>query len=105
MAIEEKLQKLQQMREQAQQGGGPQRIKAQHERGKLSARERIDLLMDKGTFQEIDAFVLHRTTEFGMGDQKFLGDAVVTVLGQPQEVDEVVLAMQVVRVQGVEGQA
>ncbi|MDO8634618.1 MAG: acyl-CoA carboxylase subunit beta [Dehalococcoidia bacterium] len=82
MAIEEKLQKLQQMREQAQQGGGPQRIKAQHERGKLSARERNDLLMDKGTFQEIDAFVLHRTSEFGMGDQKFLGDAVVTGYGQ-----------------------
>ncbi|MBI4287181.1 MAG: acyl-CoA carboxylase subunit beta [Chloroflexi bacterium] len=82
MSIEEKLQKLQQMREQALQGGGPQRVKAQHDRGKLSARERIDLLMDKGTFQELDALVLHRSTEFGLADQKFLGDAVVTGYGQ-----------------------
>ncbi|MFQ6029591.1 MAG: carboxyl transferase domain-containing protein, partial [Dehalococcoidia bacterium] len=70
------------MREQAQKGGGQQRIDQQHSRGKFTARERLTRLMDEGTFQEIDSFVTHRTTDFGLADRKFLGDAVVTGHGQ-----------------------
>jgi propionyl-CoA carboxylase beta chain len=77
-----KLQKLEDMRNQSRLGGGEKRIASQHERGKLTARERIDLLMDEGTFQELDAFVTHRSTDFGLGDQITLGDAVVTGYGQ-----------------------
>ena len=59
-------------------GGGEERIKKQHDGGKLTARERIDLLLDPGTFLELDRFVTHRATDFGMSEQKFLGDGVVT---------------------------
>jgi len=66
------------MNEKALLGGGADRIKKQHEQGKLSARERIDLLVDPGTFVEIGRFVTHRCTDFGMEEQKVLGDGVVT---------------------------
>ncbi len=66
------------MNEQAFAGGGADRIKKQHESGKLSARERIDLLLDPGSFIEIGRFVTHRSTDFGMESQKFLGDGVIT---------------------------
>ena len=69
-------------KQEAVLGGGVRRIEAQHKRGKLTARERIDLLLDDGTFEEIDSFVTHRSTEFGLADQKFLGDAVVTGHGR-----------------------
>ena len=72
---------LHRKREEARLGGGQQRIEAQHKRGKLTARQRIDSLLDEGTFEELDPFVLHRTTEFGMADQRVLGDAVVTGYG------------------------
>ncbi|MGB7538513.1 MAG: acyl-CoA carboxylase subunit beta [Anaerolineales bacterium] len=77
MSSEQQLKKLHQAREQAQQGGGPERINAQHERGKLSARERIDLLLDKGSFRELDAFVQHRSDHFGLDRKRYLGDGVV----------------------------
>ncbi len=76
-----KIQKLQEYRAQSRLGGGESRIKAQHERGKLTARERIDLLLDKGSFREVDAFVVHRTHDFDLDKQKFLGDSVVTGWG------------------------
>jgi propionyl-CoA carboxylase beta chain len=60
---------------------GRERIEAQHERGKLSARERLDLLLDDGSFVELDRFVTHRATDFGLDRQKFLGDGVVTGYG------------------------
>ena len=63
-------------------GGGQGRIDAQHKRGKLTARERLDLLLDEGSFQELDSFVLHRATDFGLDEQKYLGDAVVTGYGK-----------------------
>ena len=66
------------MREKAKLGGGPEAIEKQHKKGKLTARERIDLLVDPGTFVEIDMFVTHRATEFGMDKKKALGDGVVT---------------------------
>lgn len=62
-------------------GGGEKRIKAQHDKGKLTARERIDLLLDESSFNEIDRFAAHRTAEFGMGDKKIPGDGVVTGFG------------------------
>ncbi len=62
-------------------GGGEKRIKAQHDKGKLTARERVDLLLDESSFNEIDRFAAHRTTDFGMGDKKIPGDGVVTGYG------------------------
>lgn len=67
--------------ELAEQGGGAARIEKQHAQGKLSARERIALLLDEGSFREFDKFMVHRTEDFGMGDKKFLGDGVVTGSG------------------------
>lgn len=82
MDIEEKLAQLEKLREEARQGGGSKRIEAQHGRGKLTARERINLLFDEGTFQEVNPFVTHRCTDFGMAAQHFLGDSVVTGYGE-----------------------
>src|SRR5712664_3158381 len=76
------LEKLEARREHARLGGGKARIEAQHKRGKLTARERIDLLMDKGSFEEFDMFVEHRCVDFGMDKQaKIPGDGVVTGWG------------------------
>lgn len=75
------LDKLEQRRANARLGGGKARIEAQHGRGKLTARERIDLLMDKGSFEEFDMFVEHRSGEFGMEKTKIPGDGVVTGWG------------------------
>ena len=80
-ALHPKLQQLRDMREQAKQGGGQERIDKQHSQGKLTARERIDLLLDTGSFRELDMFVTHRATDFGMADKKYLGDSVVTGWG------------------------
>lgn len=76
--LEQKRQNLIQLRAQAELGGGPARIEKQHEQGKYTARERIERLIDPGTFLEFDRFVTHRCTSFGMDKQKFLGDGVVT---------------------------
>ncbi len=81
MSIHDKLKRLEELSRQAEQGGGEARIAAQHERGKLSARERIDLLLDADSFVELDRFVTHRSTDFGLADRKFLGDGVVTGYG------------------------
>jgi acetyl-CoA carboxylase carboxyltransferase component len=75
---EERIRRLESMRAQALLGGGPARIDRQHELGKLTARERIDLLLDPDSFVELDSFVTHRATEFGLADQLVLGDGVVT---------------------------
>src|SRR6202162_6422388 len=72
------LDKLEKRREEARLGGGGARIEAQHKRGKLTARERIELLLDKGSFEELDMFVEHRSAEFGMEKTKVPGDGVVT---------------------------
>ena len=81
MTMRERLEQLESLRRQAELGGGEARIKAQHERGKLSARERLDLLLDEGSFVELDRFVTHRSTAFGLDRQKYLGDGVVTGWG------------------------
>ena len=75
------LEQLEKKREAARQGGGLKRIDAQHNKGKLTARERLELLLDEGTFEEWDMFVEHRCTDFGMGDQRIPGDGVVTGYG------------------------
>ena len=74
----ERIERLERMRAEAQQGGGPVRVERQHAWGKLTARERLDLLLDSGSFVELDAFMTHRATEFGLDRQHFLGDGVVT---------------------------
>lgn len=75
------LQKLEERRAGARKGGGEARIQAQHGRGKLTARERIELLLDEGSFEEFDMFVEHRCTDFGMERSKIPGDGVVTGWG------------------------
>src|SRR5437660_8268703 len=79
--MKEILDILEERRAGAKLGGGEKRIEAQHARGKLTARERVELLMDKGSFEEFDMFVEHRTTEFGMDQTKIPGDGVVTGWG------------------------
>ncbi len=79
--MQEILRQLEEKRARARAGGGARRIEAQHAKGKLTARERIDLLLDEGSFEEWDMFVEHRSTEFGMGEQTIPGDGVVTGWG------------------------
>lgn len=83
-SIAEKVDRLASMNEEALKGGGDDRIAKQHAKGKLTARERIDLLLDKGSFEEIGKFVTHRATDFGMDKQKVLGDGVITGYGTIQ---------------------
>ena len=79
--MDPKIEQLTKLKAQSQLGGGEARIEKQHAGGKMTARERIDLLLDRGTFREIDALVVHREKNFGMADKKFLGDSVVTGWG------------------------
>ena len=67
---------LEKKREEAKLGGGKKRIDSQHAKGKLTARERIEVLLDQDTFEEYDMYVEHRTNDFGMADQKYAGDGV-----------------------------
>ena len=78
MAGEDRITELRQRREKALLGGGKERIEAQHQKGKLTARERVQLLLDAGSFVETDMFVEHRTTDFDMDKKRVPGDGVVT---------------------------
>ncbi|GIW46629.1 MAG: methylmalonyl-CoA carboxyltransferase [Deltaproteobacteria bacterium] len=80
--MKEKISLLEQKEKEAESGGGLDKIQKQHEMGKLTARERINLLLDKGTFVELDKFAVHRCTDFNMDKKKFLGDGVVTGYGK-----------------------
>ena len=82
MTMQDKLDLLSRRRAESELGGGEARLKAQHEKGKLSARERLDLLLDEGSFVELDRFVVHRSTDFGLETQKFYGDGVITGYGK-----------------------
>ena len=82
MTSDEKIELLRKMREEASQGGGPERIARQRAKGKKTARERVVELLDPGTFVELDMFVTHLCTDFGMEDKKVLGDGVVTGYGK-----------------------
>ena len=81
MTGDPKIEKLRELKREAELGGGQERIDHQHAKGKLSARERLDLLLDEGSFQELDMFVTHRCTDFGMEEKKILGDSLVTGWG------------------------
>ena len=81
MTLDPKIKELRELKEQATLGGGAERIARQHEKGRLTARERLELLLDKGSFRELDMFVTHRITDFGLADQLILGDGVVTGYG------------------------
>ncbi len=80
--MNDKIQLLQDKNEQALKGGGEKRIESQHKKGKLTARERIQFLLDEGSFQEVGKLVTHRSTNFGLDKQKFYGDGVVTGYGR-----------------------
>ena len=77
MSQQNKIKELIAKRKEARLGGGEARIEKQHEKGKYTARERINMLVDEGSFEEIDMFVLHRSTNFGLDKKKFAGDGVV----------------------------
>jgi propionyl-CoA carboxylase beta chain len=81
MSHQDKINRLRELKYQSSLGGGQARIKQQHAKGKLTARERVELLLDKGSFVELDRFVTHRATDFGMAEQQYLGDGVVTGYG------------------------
>ncbi len=81
MTEDPKIQHLRALKTQSRLGGGEARIDAQHKKGRLTARERVDLLLDKGSFREIDAFVTHRTSDFDLDKKKFLADSVITGWG------------------------
>src|SRR5262249_48851417 len=81
MNLDEKFQLLQTKQGEAELGGGSERIQQQHERGKMTARERIQFFLDEGSFVELDKFVTHRCSDFGMQEKKFLGDGVVAGYG------------------------
>ena len=80
--MKDKLKDLQEKLDQSKLGGGEKRVQAQHDKGKLTARERIHFLMDEGSFEEMGALVTHRSHNFGLDKQKFLGDGVVTGYGK-----------------------
>src|SRR5947207_10479152 len=81
MTMREKLDLLERRVVESEQGGGAERLEAQHAKGKLTARERLDLLLDEGSFVELDRFVVHRSDAFGLNGQNVLGDGVVTGYG------------------------
>ncbi|MDH5696350.1 MAG: acyl-CoA carboxylase subunit beta [Dehalococcoidia bacterium] len=82
MTMQHKLDRLSELEKQAKAGGGEERVRQQHAKGKLTARERINLLLDPGSFEELDPFITHRATDFGMAEQQYLGDAVVIGSGK-----------------------
>ena len=81
MSIDKKIEQLAQERERIAQGGGAKRMAAHKEKGKLTARERIDLLLDENSFVEVDAFVRHRAVDFGMAERETAGEGVVVGYG------------------------
>jgi len=81
MEMDDKIKELEKRNQEADLGGGPDRIEQQHNKGKMTARERIEYFLDKGSFEELDKFVVHRCHDFGMEGKKFPGDGVVTGYG------------------------
>src|SRR6202051_4906022 len=82
MKPEEKIAELKKRDQKAEEGGGLQRRERQHKEGKMSARERIEFLLDEGTFEETDKLVTHRCNDFGMAEQKYFGDGFITGYGR-----------------------
>ena len=84
MTLDPKFEELERRKRESELGGGQQRIDRQHADGKLTARERITLLFDPGSFQELDQLVVHRSSDFGMDKQRIPGDGVITGYGTVQ---------------------
>ena len=82
MSVEDKFRELERRNEEALKAGGEARVKRQHDAGKMTARERVEYLLDPGSFNEIDRYVTHRSTDFGMEKKKFPGDGVITGYGR-----------------------
>ena len=82
MPTDPRITELHEMRKRARAGGGADRVAKQHAKGKLTAHERIDLLLDRGTFHELEQFVTHRGDDLGVSEEKYPGDGVVTGYGQ-----------------------
>src|SRR5271170_8012624 len=82
MKLQEKIAELKKRDQMAQEGGGAQRRERQHNEGKMSARERVEFLLDEGTFEETDKLVTHRCNDFGMAGQKYYGDGFITGYGR-----------------------
>src|ERR1700726_4868123 len=82
MDIEQHLSELNRRNRLAEEGGGAERRERQHKEGKMSARERIEFLLDEGTFEETDRFVTHRANDFGLAEQKYYGDGFITGYGR-----------------------
>jgi propionyl-CoA carboxylase beta chain len=82
MSLQERFEELRHRRREAELGGGEERVRRQHKAGKRTARERLDILLDPGSFMELDQFVVHQGRDFGMADQRILGDGVVTGSGR-----------------------
>src|SRR3974377_2452087 len=82
MNLEQKLEELKHRDQLAEEGGGAARREKQHKEGKMSARERIEFLLDEGTFEETDKLVTHRCSDFGMQEQKYYGDGFITGYGR-----------------------
>ena len=79
---QDRMEELRRLNVEAEAGGGPERREREHKAGKLTARERVDLLLDEGTFEELDKFVRHRCVDFGMQEQRPPGDGFVTGFGR-----------------------
>jgi propionyl-CoA carboxylase beta chain len=82
MSLQERFEELHRRHAEALLGGGEDRVRRQHKAGKKTARERLELLLDPGSFSEIDKFVVHQTQDFGMAEQRIPGDGVVTGSGR-----------------------
>src|SRR5213595_320169 len=82
MDLEEKVTELKRRDQLAQQGGGAERRAREHKEGKMSARERVEFLLDEGTFEETDRFVTHRANDFGLAERKYYGDGFITGYGR-----------------------
>jgi len=78
----DRMEELRRLDAEAEAGGGPERREREHKAGKLSARERVDMLLDEGTFEELDKFVRHRCVDFGMEEQRPVGDGFITGFGR-----------------------
>src|SRR5262245_3462362 len=82
MSLQERFEELRRLRREAELGGGEERVRRQHKAGKKTARERLEILLDPGSFMELDQLVVHQSHDFGMEAQRFLGDGVVTGSGR-----------------------
>ena len=100
MSKQDKIKELIDKRAEAKLGGGADRIESQHKKGKLTARERVEILLDEGSFEEFDMFVTHRCTDFGLDKKKTLGDGVVTGLTISTPVDGLAAFSGTIQVDG-----